>query len=297
MPFCSTALIDSWISCSLSSSLSLSSLTRMLVRVLHGDLARLGAAAAELAENIAEIDGAHLRARHAGNFEHRHAAARLHLDLDFLVVEFAGAQLFAEALARRGTGTGADQGIEHALFGGELGLRLHVLAFAFAGERDGNLDQVAHDLLDVAADIADLGELGGFDFEERRGGQPREAPRDFGLADAGRADHQNVLRQHFLAQLFVELQAAPAVAQGDGDRALGVGLADDEAVEFGNDFARGKVGHSLFFLVIPGRREAPDPESQIRSQCLALDSGFAPSARPGHDNYPFKLSMVTLRLV
>ena len=36
---------------------------------------------------------------------------------------------------------------------------------------------------------------------------------------------------------LVELQPAPAVAQRDGDRALGVGLADDEAVEFGNDFA------------------------------------------------------------
>jgi len=41
----------------------------------HGDAPGLGAAATELAENIADIDGTHLRARHAGNFEHRHAAA------------------------------------------------------------------------------------------------------------------------------------------------------------------------------------------------------------------------------
>jgi hypothetical protein len=34
-----------------------------------------------------------------------------------------------------------------------------------------------------------------------------------------------------------ELLAAPAVAQGDGDGALGVLLADDEAVEFRDDFA------------------------------------------------------------
>ena len=84
----------------------------------HGDAPRLGAAAAELAENIADRDGAHLRARHAGNFEHRHAAAAcLHLDLDFLVVEFAGAQLLAEAFARRRAGAGADQRIDHALLG------------------------------------------------------------------------------------------------------------------------------------------------------------------------------------
>ena len=38
----------------------------------------------------------------------------------------------------------------------------------------------------------------------------------------------------------VELLAPPAVAQCDGDRALGVILADDVAVEFGNNFAGGK---------------------------------------------------------
>jgi len=50
-------------------------------------------------------------------------------------------------------------------------------------------------------------------------------------------------RQHFLAQGACELQPPPAVAQRDGDRPLGVGLADDEAVEFGNDFTGGEVGH------------------------------------------------------
>src|SRR5262249_8851624 len=73
---------------------------------------------------------------------------------------------------------------------------------------------------------------------------PREAARDLGLADAGRADHQDVLRHHLLAQLLVELQAAPAVAQRDRDCALGVALADDEAVELGNDFAGREVGHA-----------------------------------------------------
>ena len=100
-----------------------------------------------------------------------------------------------------------------------------------------DLDQVAHDLLDVAADIADLGEFRRLDLEERRAGELGETARDFGLADAGRPDHQDVLRQHLLAQLVVELQPPPAVAQRDRDGALGVVLADDEAVELGNDFA------------------------------------------------------------
>ena len=135
-----------------------------------------------------------------GNFEHRHAAGGLRLDLDFLVVEFAGAQFLAKRIAGRGAGIGADQGIEHAILGGELRAGLHVLALAFAGLRDRNLDEIADDLLDVAADIADLGEFGGFDLDERRAGEFRQPPRDLGLADAGRPDHQDIFRQHFLAQ-------------------------------------------------------------------------------------------------
>jgi hypothetical protein len=74
-------------------------------------------------------------------------------------------------------------------------------------------------------------------------GELCQPPRDLGLADAGRADHQDIFRQHLLAQAAIELQPAPAVAQRNGDRALGVGLADDEAVEFGDDFTGGEVCH------------------------------------------------------
>ena len=142
-----------------------------------------------------------------------------------------------------GLDAGADQRIEHALLGGQLRAGLHVLALALADLRDRDLDEVADDLLDVAADIADLGEFGGFDLDEGRAGELRQPPRDLGLADAGRPDHQDVFRQHLFAQAAGELQPPPAVAQRDRDRALGVGLADDEAVEFGDDFAGRKVGH------------------------------------------------------
>jgi hypothetical protein len=71
-----------------------------------------------------------------------------------------------------------------------------------------------------------------------RSGEPRQAPGDLGLADAGRADHQDVLGQHLLAQLLGQLLAAPAVPERHGDGALGVVLADDEAVQLGDDLAR-----------------------------------------------------------
>ena len=137
----------------------------------------------------------------------------------------------------------ADQRVEHALLGGELGLGLHFLPLPVADQADADLDQVADDLLDVAADIADLGELGRLDLEERRAGELGEAARNLGLADAGRADHQDVLRQHLLLHRAGQLLAPPAVAERDGDGALGVVLADDVAVEFGDDFAGGEGGH------------------------------------------------------
>ena len=73
---------------------------------------------------------------------------------------------------------------------------------------------------------------------KRRAGEARQAARDLGLAAAGRPDHEDVLRQNLLLHRTFELLAAPAVAQRDRDRALGIVLADDEAVELGDDLAR-----------------------------------------------------------
>ena len=114
--------------------------------------------------------------------------------------------------------------------------------------RDRDLDEIAYDLLDVAADIADLRELGRLDLDEGRARELGETARNLSLAAARRADHQDVLRRHLFAQGAFELLPAPAVAQGNGDRTLGVVLADDVAVEFGNDFAGRKRGHEMSWL-------------------------------------------------
>ena len=168
------------------------------------------------------------------------AAGRRHigdLDIDFLVVQFVGAQLLAEAIARRRRGGGADQRIEHPLLGIQMRLRLDLGALLFAHEADADFDEIADDLFDVAADIADFGELRRLDLDERGAGQLGETAGNFRLADAGRPDHQDVLRHHLVAQLVGELLAAPAVAKRDGDSALGIVLADDEPVELRHDFA------------------------------------------------------------
>ncbi len=124
-----------------------------------------------------------------------------------------------------------------------MGTGLDVLAHLVLDEPDGHFHQVADDLFHVAADIADFGELGGLDLGEGSARELGQSARDFRLADARRSDHQDVLRHHLLAHVAFQLLPAPAVAQRDGDGALGILLADDEAVEFGDDLARGEIGH------------------------------------------------------
>ena len=182
-----------------------------VVGLAYGHPARLGALAEGLAQHVVEIDHADLA---AGDVEGRELRAGVrHLDLDLLVVELVGAQPLAEILARGRRRLGADQGVEHALLGVLLGLRLHLLALGLAHQADADLDQVAHDGIDVAADVADLGELGRLHLEERRAGELGQAARDLGLAAAGRADHQDVLGQHLFLEVIGQLLAPPAVAQ------------------------------------------------------------------------------------
>ena len=203
----------------------------------------LRAALKGLAENVAKRKGGDA-AGDIGHFEYRAArAGGGDFDFDFLVVEFAGAIFPAKAFPRRRLGGGANQSVEHAVLGGELRARLDALAAAFLDEADRHLDEIAHDLLDIAADIADLGEFRGLDLQEGRVGEPRQPAGDLGLAAAGGADHQYVLRQNLLAHLTFEAKPAPTVAQRDGDGALGRRLSDDVAVEFGNNLARREIGH------------------------------------------------------
>jgi hypothetical protein len=137
----------------------------------------------------------------------------------------------------------------------------HALLGLRAVQLDRGVGQVADDLLDVLADVADLGETGCLHLHERRVGQRGQAARDLGLAHTGRTDQQDVLRHHFVAQAVVELHAAPAVAQRNGDCALGGLLADDVAVQFLHDLARGHGGragirHKRFGIRKSGFREA-----------------------------------------
>src|SRR2546426_1075893 len=68
----------------------------------------------------------------------------------------------------------------------------------------------------------------------------REASGDLGLPDAGRADHNDVLRRDLVPQLGWQVLAPPAVAQRDRHRAFCPLLADDVAVQLRDDLRGGE---------------------------------------------------------
>ncbi len=142
---------------------------------------------------------------------------------------------------------------------------------------DGGLDQIAHHGFHVPAHIAHFGVFGGLNFDERAASQPREAPGDFGLADSGRANHQNILRQDVFRHFGCQFLAAHAIAQRDGDRALSRGLADDVLVQLDDNFARSKLvkrrlNRDFRFVMIPGKID----HHNLRT---AFQSFVAPASR------------------
>ena len=172
------------------------------------------------------------------------------------MIEPSVAQLVAQLLARalrllanrcrlvvvvRGRREWRQQQIEHPLLGRVTRLFAHLHQPLLLHHVDGQLDEVAHHGLDVAPHVSDLGELRRLDLDERRLREPREAARDLGLADAGRADHQDVLWMNLTPQLLVQELPPVAVTQRHGNRPLGIELTDDVLVEFDHHLRRGQV--------------------------------------------------------
>ena len=177
------------------------------------------------------------------------------VDVDFLVVELTLAQFLAEGLSC-GIVAGVTsrrhhlviarwrkQNIENAFFGSLFGAMPMGAHRSFTSLLHGDLHQIADDRVHILAHVADFGEFSGLHLDERCTGQPRQAAGDFSFSHTGWPDHENVLWRDFGAELFVCLLAAPAVAQGNRDGALGVLLSHNVAVKFGNDFLGSHGGH------------------------------------------------------
>ena len=130
------------------------------------------------------------------------------------------------------------QQVEQPLLGGGARFVVHLVALLRPHHVHRELDEIADHRLDVAADIADFGELRRLDLDERRVRESRQPSRDLRLADAGRTDHQDVLGRDLVGHLGRQPLTAQAVAQRDRHGALGLGLTDDVLVQLGDDLAR-----------------------------------------------------------
>jgi hypothetical protein len=140
-------------------------------------------------------------------------------------------------LARGGAG---EQQFQQALLHGFGGLGLDLVPFFGLHQVHRQLRQVPDHGLHVPADVTHFGELGGLDLQEGRLGQLGQSPGDLGLAHPGGADHDDVLGGDFVPQGLGDLLTAPAVAQGDGHRLLGVLLPDDIFVQLRHDLPGGE---------------------------------------------------------
>ncbi len=117
------------------------------------------------------------------------------------------------------------------------------LAFAFGAHHvDGAVHEVAYHALHVAADVADLGELGGLDLHERRARELCQAAGDLGLADSGGTDEDDVVRRDLAANALRSSLPAPPIPQRDRHGLLGVRLAHDVAIQLGDYLPRREVG-------------------------------------------------------
>ncbi len=194
----------------------------------------------------------HARGRHDFHADSR--SAHLHLDLTF--IEPALAKHLAELLTRRArigirgsfslrsfTARRPQKNVQYALLGGVLGLMMNRVHGPLSAQLDRHIGQIANDRFDVPTDVADLGELGRFDLDERRVGESRQAPGDLGLADSRGPDHENVFRSDLVTHLGADLAATPAVSQRYRHCTLRGILPDDVLVQLVNDFPWGHVRH------------------------------------------------------
>jgi hypothetical protein len=125
------------------------------------------------------------------------------------------------AETHRCAGCGArawQQFVEHAFLGRIHRAWTHFFHFLLACHFHRNVDEVLDDRIDFAAHVADFGELGRLDFDERRAARGRARRRgDLGFADnQGRADQSGCSSGVISArQALGDMHAPPAIAQSD----------------------------------------------------------------------------------
>jgi hypothetical protein len=169
-----------------------------------------------------------------------------HFDLDFARIQMPVMETTAEAFARGLARALAGQRVQQPLHRRLFGRILHRNAAAFLFQPHRFFHQVAGNLFDVAADIADFRELGRFHLHERRIRQLGQPTADLRLAAAvgpiirmflGVTSSRSSSGRRCRRQ---RLRSATATGP------LGVVLADDVGVERGHHcLGRERIGQRI----------------------------------------------------
>ena len=104
---------------------------------------------------------------------------------------------------------------------------------------DRGIHQIADHGFRVPPHVTHLGELRGFDLDERRAREPSQPAGDLGLPHPGRADEDDVVGGDLVPDGLRRLGPAPAIPDGDRDRALRGLLPHDVAIQLRHDLRGG----------------------------------------------------------
>ena len=123
------------------------------------------------------------------------------------------------------------QEIKQPFFCGLPGLFCNTFFFLTGYHVNSQLQQVTDHGLNITPHISHFGKLGGLDFKKRGLGKISQPARYFSLSHSGRSDHDNIFRRNLLTQGRRHLLPAPAVTQGNSNRAFCITLTDNIAVK------------------------------------------------------------------
>ena len=137
------------------------------------------------------------------------------------------------------------QHVQNAVFGGIGSAAALADHGSFPGLLHGHFHQITDDGVHILADIAHFGELGGLYLDEGCIGQLGQAAGNLRFAHTCGANHEDIFRRDFGTQRARHLLPAPAVAQRNGDRTLGCGLANDVPIQLGHDILGGQLTHGF----------------------------------------------------
>ena len=202
------------------------------------------------------------------------------VDLDHALVELAFAQTLAKFFARLRVvfgvlRRGRHKDIEQPVLGGGFRAVADFVEFLFADHVDRDIDQIADHRFDIAPHITHFREFARLDLHEGRVRELGEAARQFRFADAGGADHQDILRHHVIRHFGRKLLTAQTISQSDGDSALGVRLSDNVLIELAYDFARREfVENGPFFDGLRGKINHHLRQVPRKSRCRSYRCRF-----------------------